>query len=215
MGVSLAAGEYIQFPDVTGVLSLWFRTSLTVTGIPPELCSQHQSTASGPGWGVLIQADGTLGMYGKDSPPSTLFNLGGTTVVNDGVWHHLLVNMWFSTAHPQQLWLDGVLQDEDLNSGNYNPVGAAGRIGAGNDSFWGLYSGDIGEVAMWGGPGRNEWFSPDKIAALAAGFPPASVSLYDFRGWMPMRDGLQDEVAVSGQPTISGGTFFQDDYRHF
>jgi hypothetical protein len=156
-------------------------------------------------------------MYGKSSPSTIVLGPpAGTAIVNDGAWHHIVLNLWFAPTIEQQCWVDGVKQWGDGGSaGNFN-TNINGRFARSNDGFWDGYVGKIAEVAIWGGPSYGAYLTPDAIKSLSQGIDPRSCYLRDMHAYMPLRYDVKDLLTnVAGQPFTSGGSFVEDHPRIF
>ena len=147
MALSLQSNQYLQFPSVAGVISAWIRTTQAGTSI--EIISQHSSMSSGPGWGVVMN-NGILQMYAKSNPSTVLWSVDSGAAVNDGLWHHIGINIYFEAGFNQQLWVDGSLVINQPYNGNF-VSSAQGRIGRSNDPSWDGFTGEVAEVGIWGG----------------------------------------------------------------
>jgi len=210
MAMNIPNGDYLEFASRAGSISFWMKTTQNPGGIPCEIVSQHQSTASGPGWGFTMDSSGHGQIYGKSSPSNQVLGISDSTVtLNDGNWHHIALCFWFSTALPQALWIDGVNKAQAFNGGNFS-TSINGRIGRSNDGFWPGYVGQIAEVGIWGGPSVTGYLPDDAIRALAKGFRPPEVYTKDFKAYMPLVGDKRDLVALDGQPGITGGVTFVD-----
>lgn len=94
-------------------------------------------------------------------------SLTGTTNINDGNWHYIVVTMENDTNMKSKLYVDGVLEDSNTAGSPYNisqmnngyAIGCGvGYTGTPNYRFW---SGSIDEVGVW-----NKCLDSAEITAL-------------------------------------------------
>ena len=198
MALSLQSNQYLQFPSTAGVISSWVRTSQTGTSI--EIISQHSQTDSGPGWGVVMN-NGVIQMYAKSNPSTVLWNIDSGVSINDGLWHHLGINIYFEAGFNQQLWIDGSLVINQPFNGNF-VSSSQGRIGRSNDPSWAGFVGEVAELGIWGGPSSSIYFIAEQFQALAKGIRPPSVSLIDIKAYIPLVKNAIDYIGRDGQPVL-------------
>lgn len=198
MALALQNNQYLEFPSIAGMVSLWIKTKQQGNLI--EIISQHDTTSSGPGWGVVMN-NGSLHMYGKFSPSITLWSIDSGVVVNDDQWHHIGINVYFEAGYNQQLWIDGNLVINQPFNGNFASL-VAGRVGRSNDPFWQGFVGEVAELGIWGGPFLTTYFVPEQFQALAKGIRPPSVSLIDIKSYIPLVKNTIDYIGRDGQPIL-------------
>lgn len=216
MALHFSGTDYISSPTAAGAVSLWMRTT-QATGGPVEICGKHNATSgSYQGWGLtLTPTTGRLGLFGTFGA-STAFSIAGTKVVNDGLWHHVGVNLWFASgANRQNVYVDGVLDMQGASAGVWGGTSQPLRVGKSNDPFWVGFIGDIAEFATWSGPGLLGTFNADQFKALSLGFRPPSVCLFETRCYMPLVANVNDLWGRDGNSTLTGGSFVNHDLRIF
>ena len=208
-----AAADSITIPQdfsTGGVVSFRMRTTQTTTNA--ELVSHHSPTASVQGYGVTINngafTPGKLCVTGK-SGAAIAFNIASVTNVNDGNWHHIGINLWYSgLANGNQLFVDGALEAQADAGGFWGGATDPFRLGKSNDTFWAGYVGELAEVAVWAGGGTSLRFTPEQFAALAKGYAPDAVWRGGSAGalhiYMPLDRTVQCKLSEQGTPTVSG-----------
>lgn len=187
--------------DLTGTevaLSLWVRTSLS--GAEKKLFAKWADAGG--------QFSYLLSIQGSDFPLGAI-NTGansvvtGTTDVVDGQWHHLVLTYDGSDV---RIYVDGVEEDSDPETGNINSGTAPVRLGAGSGGAGteNPYTGDLGHAAIW-----DVGLSASEVASLAAGISPrrirpGSLLFYDpLNGQSPEADVIGGNTGtVNGAPAV-------------
>ena len=146
-------------------VELWFKSSVTGSG-GPLLGYQDKALGSASTTGVPVLYVGTDGRLRGQFGVGAVSPITSGTLVNDGKWHHVVLNSMGST---QTLFLDGAKVGEltgkqvDHEKLTFNQVGAA--YATGTWPAWGTtpqrhFAGVIDEVALYSGP-----IGPQVIAA--------------------------------------------------
>jgi len=154
-------GNYVYFGSTSGInisdttfsVSLWLKT--TVGG---ALISKGSGVGQAGGFTVNTDGSGYLQVYLKDTTGSQAALLSGNVPLNDGLWHHLVVNFNTSTTTSSGnnivAYLDGVVHGSISRSGYFFggttldsiAVGARGAPVNGPSSF---YAGQLDDVAVF------------------------------------------------------------------
>ena len=147
-GLTTSSGNYFTVPHAT---SLDLTANITL--------SAWIKTTDAAAYDFFISKDANSGFQGYDLltnngyaradfnavGPTTIVNLTGTTLVNDGVWHLITATYDGSTG---KLYVDGALQKSVAYAGGVVSNSNSLKIGA---AYSGVrpYVGTIDEVAIW------------------------------------------------------------------
>jgi hypothetical protein len=217
MARSFGISDFITLPqdrNTGGVISFWMRTTQTSAtwGNGAEIISHHNSSGSFGGYGILLATGGKLYVYGKQAVGGIqVFTLVSTTVINDGNWHHVGVQLWYAAlANGNQLYIDGNLEAQVDAGATWGGATDPLRLGRTNDTFWNGYIGELAEVGIWAGGLQSLRFTPDQFISLAKGYAPDKVWKGDPAGagalhvYLPLTRSVQCKVSEQGTPTVSG-----------
>ena len=208
-----ANGQYVSGPATgfafqKGGVAFWMKTSSTNVDMVP--ISRWQSN-SRQGWGFIINnSPGKIAGVGYSSGPPAM-SCNSTGSVNDGNWHHILLNFDGATSGAGQMYIDGVPDGTNSLTGTWalNPSGSPLALFDNNDGYWPTFIGSLAEmVEIYG---RN--FTAGEIAALAKGYSPRRVVKRDSATtalaiW-PM---VRDMITIAGAPTGVVNTAQVDDH---
>lgn len=151
----------------TGCLAFWILTT------QPNDIGQQGVSFIGRGvvvtfdpclnFGLALSGTGSIWcIYGNPGTPSVLIQ--GTTVVNDGKWHHVAANWSLASGTVNSLYVDGVLDASFTAISTWTMV--AGGPGL---SFFAI-GGTYGEIVWY-----NAQLSASEIKGFASGELPSNV----------------------------------------
>jgi hypothetical protein len=144
-------GSYVNVPDVpnsslnstTGTWDFWFKS--TQTNAYVGLVGKSDSSGSVNGITMQIGPDGHARIEVKGPGPTLLLN--GSTLVNDGQWHHMALT--FQSGGTAIMYVDGQMQDSGtaptFSFGANDPL----RFGTMTDGFWTPLNGQLDEVQIF------------------------------------------------------------------
>jgi stress response protein SCP2 len=120
--------------------SAWVRT--TADGQTTVLTKRHAD--DGADWPSIVIENGIAGIYVDDK--SNISETSGTSLINDGVWHHI-VGVRDGTQY--SIYVDGLLELTKAYDGS-NLGGSPYNYHIGHHGAWNQYfNGDVDEVAVW------------------------------------------------------------------
>ncbi len=144
-----ASSQYVDCGDLslfeTGDVSYeaWVKTSSATIN---QVVFSEANSGTAVGYSQLIAATaGGVARINAVNNAGTSYTADGTTVVNDGAWHHVVLTIH---ANLMRLFVDGVQESNVATAGTFTQNRAA--IGALAWSGFGAYfTGTIGEVAVY------------------------------------------------------------------
>lgn len=148
--VSIGDSTGLNFTNSSGTISIWMKTS--VVSQSGYLISKNMDSTGG--WGIAVHTDGTTYFETKNnaSGGSAAYRFSNT-VVNDNVWHNIVVTFTTSTTvvanNTIAIYIDGALAQGTITQslvygGNTSKNVELGRRYQGN-----YYSGYIANVQIW------------------------------------------------------------------
>ncbi len=189
--------------DLTGTevtLSLWVRASSN--GVEKKILAKWADAGG--------QFSYLLSILGSDLPLGAI-NTGvnsvvtGTTDVVDGQWHHLALTYDGSDV---RLYVDGVEEDSDPETGSLNSGTAPVRLGAGSGGAGteNPYTGDLGHAAIW-----DVGLSASEVASLAAGISPRRIRPGALLFYNPLNGQSPEADVIGGNTgTLTGTTVVEE-----
>lgn len=189
-------------PPNIGTVSFWMRSTDTTLNTEPL---NYYNSTSRNGWGFVWNNTGLVGkvVFQGSGASTNAVSITGSTVINDGNWHHVLATYDRNAAGPNALYIDGVLQGSANSVSSWTPGVATGFIlqaGDPVDTFWATYVGHIAEIAHW-----NANLNADEIKALAKGFPPKTIRPGSLIFYAPLVNDTHD-IRGAAVRAISGTT---------
>ncbi|MBZ5607240.1 MAG: DUF2341 domain-containing protein [Acidobacteriia bacterium] len=137
-----SSGSYLSvtsspaLDSTTGTWSGWFKTSQSVSGVYPLLWARANGTSSLSGITLFLEAStghARMQLYGSTAPVALDIS-GGSTALNDGNWHYLVLT--FNASSTATLYVDGSAVAAGTPSQGWSFNGQALRFAAALDSFW-------------------------------------------------------------------------------
>src|SRR6188768_753439 len=164
------ANDRVHYADEIGVfggaqqfaVACRIRTT-QIAGGNHAMIFSHWSGSSSGGYGLMLAA-GTGHLFALANGGGAM-GIAGSTDMNDGNWHSVVVNYNNASGGANAIYLDGVLYVSGNSSSNWFGAFQYFTIGRSFDSFWGTIQGDVADVARW-----QRQLTIDEIGALAAGF---------------------------------------------
>ena len=126
----------------THTLSAWFKTTASYGGAGSEgTLISYISSGGGNDDSVLSVMTNKVGW--SDFTDDNQF---GTSIVNDGNWHHAVAVV---TASTQKIYVDGVLETTTSNAYSAGTSFSSATIGRRANAAQRFFNGNIDEVAIW------------------------------------------------------------------
>lgn len=171
------ASNYVQINNYKGITGTGARTAeawVRTTTAGKEIVSWGQN-AVGKKW--LLRLDGS----GKFRVEVNSGYIVGTTVINDGAWHHLAVSFGGGNINTAQLYVDGQLETVSTSGSRVVNTGSSLNLRI-SRGFHNLYwQGAISNVRIWSDSLSQsviaDWMYKDldpthpKFASISASFP--------------------------------------------
>ena len=124
----ILTGSCVQ--PVPLAIECWFRTTFPSESMVFSLTDASVIYLGNAGSGIVLRFGGVGGV-------------DGTRIINDGLWHHIVVLLSATIA---TLYLDGVIEAQGANARSTGGTGAC-QIGAHANPHW--MNGDLDEVAIY------------------------------------------------------------------
>jgi hypothetical protein len=98
-----------MFNTGTSIKAYSFRMKTTQTTANVVPLAQANGTSSINGWDMITGGASApkLGLGGKDGSTYRI-NITGTTTINDGAWHDVVLNIDYASGGTNEIWVDGV-----------------------------------------------------------------------------------------------------------
>lgn len=129
----------------------WVRTTQNTTNGVAMLVSKVSTSAPNRGYELFVSEGKLFTNIISDAPAGNYLRARGTRVVNDGVWHHVVLTYsGSSTAAGISLYVDGVADTKVVEVDNLSGTiknGLGLRLGSRGGSY--RLNGDLDEVAVY------------------------------------------------------------------
>ena len=167
-------GNPTNLNTITNIsISAWFKTTSTVGGL--VIVGSDDAVQ---GRRYILRTESSSGIklrFFIFSSNSSFTDIIGTTIINDGNWHHVMA---INDGTNLKLYIDGTLDNSNTNGNPINTTFATPNVNIGRRSYSGnenYFDGKIDEVAIW---------SNDQSAiASAIGSSPVDLSTYSPLAW--------------------------------
>lgn len=131
-------------------LSVWFK--YTGVALTSALIGKCEGAPSYQGWVLRIEATGTIGfLLANDVLAGNMLRVYSTRLVNDGLWHHVMVRYdGTSTAAGVTIWVDGAADTVVVNTDALSATiqgGGLPRLGSSAGGWF--FHGKMCDVAVW------------------------------------------------------------------
>jgi hypothetical protein len=177
-----------------------FQVKTTQAAASVGLAGHHNATASGSGWTLILNSNGTLTFQAKVGT-SQAFVYTSSTAINDGNWHSVVMNFTFGLGL-NALYIDGALEASDANSGGtiWGGTTQGFRIGRTVDTFWTAFTGSICDLRFY-----PVQMTTDQVKSLGKKFNPGRVHRSFAYETALIRDTFEPHAALPsavGTPTF-------------
>lgn len=146
-----------------------FKTVATTNTL---LAARWATASSLLGWGLVINnaAANKLTLACADGIGYRA-TLTGTTTVNDGNWHSVVITMNGQAGGAQTMYVDNTSVEATANATQNWSTNDTLRLSWAALGFWAAYVGDFADVAYW----HNVHLTTDEINAYMKGFSPKNI----------------------------------------
>lgn len=202
----LAYGN-LAYSGNRGAHGFWMRTTQTTTDAAPLT---HIQAANTSGMAVLLNnTPNKLTVQGRNGAGTIRLNMTTATSVNDGNWHHILIDRSYNDGEACRIYVDGVLDvSVNVSGGNWTfGASAAPYLGDSNVAAYASFVGDIAEVGIW-----DRRLTLAEIEALAKGAAPPQVALRVLDFYAPL---VRESRELCIGPATVTGTSIVDHPRVF
>jgi hypothetical protein len=191
-----------------GTISFWIKTSMTLN---PDDYVMIMDRRLQRGDVITLNDAGTLFVQAREGNQNKNA-FAGTAVLNDGQWHHVAYVYDQSEGGSTSLYVDGVLDATQANSGAWGwPATQQLEFGSSHDPFWKPLDGFLDDVMI-----HNRQLTEAEITATAGGAPVTDSSLVlrlNFAA-APVGDVIVDSSASNNSGTNSGADWVAADGTH-
>lgn len=197
---------YRQVLTAPGLQALALRFKTTQTTTNAELIGYHNSSTRN-GFGIILNnTAGKVTVVAYDATTQRL-NMTGTTTVNDGNWHSLVLSANAVNGGTNTLYIDGV-QDATANSSAQWGAAANSDLTLGDslDTFWPSPVADAADFAFWNGA----ILTVEEAAAYHKGFSARHFKLDNLETYAPL---VRSANCLMGKTTTVTGTTVVDHPR--
>lgn len=139
------------------------------------------------GFGLLLNTTANKLQLAAYNATTLQVNMTGTTTVNNGAWHSVILLLNGTTTTLQSMYVDGVLDASVTSSGAWLTNDVWWVFGTDFNAFWGKPVIDYADAGYW--TGRH--LSADEIAAYAKGCS-ASNFRANLTAYAPMAREIRD-----------------------
>lgn len=206
MARSFAGGtDRVSYTDVManmgGPTTVAFRFKTTQATANVQLFGRWNGSSRN-GFAVLLNTTANKLQYVAYGGTSPTVDFTGTTTVNDGTWHSIIILANNLNAAANSFYIDGVSQGSANSSAAWNCLGSNyDMFGDSADTFWATYVGEIADHGHWDGIHLDA----TEIAAFTSGISARQIRPASLTACAPM---VRDYRCLRGNssPSVVGTT---------